>query len=236
MTTLSQPALYDLIEAAYVLFAPYTLGATLSVCKACCVSDAQEQALLRTPLREVSWQVLSDGFFVSAQAHCDQERWEMKHFLPRVLELTTRFEFPVHSVEITFSRLELDQPAHWPAAERQLLAAFARTYFEACLARYPLPDGHQLTDIFLMFGRAHFELTPLLHSWAMANSSTSLAHLADLLLYELDDTPPKAVKLRNPFSTPHVDQQLRAWLSDPDVRATLRAQMEQVLVYQQLLD
>jgi hypothetical protein len=236
MTTLRQPALDDLIEAAYVLFAPYTLGATLRVCKGCCVSDAQEQALLRTPLRAVSRQVLNEGFFVSAQAHSDQERWEMKHFLPRVLELATQFEFPVHSVEITFSRLELDQPAHWPMAERQLLAAFARTYFEACLALYPLPDGNQLTDIFIMFGQAHFELTPLLQSWATANSSSSLAHLADLLLYELEDTPPKAVKLRNPFATPHVDQQLRAWLSAPDVRATLGAQMEQVLLYQPLPD
>lgn len=44
MTYLNQPALHDLIEAAYVLFAPYTLGATLSVCKVCCVNDAQEQA------------------------------------------------------------------------------------------------------------------------------------------------------------------------------------------------
>ncbi|MFD1875644.1 hypothetical protein [Hymenobacter bucti] len=236
MTTLRQPALHDLIEAAYVLFAPYTLGATFCVCKACCVSDAQEQALLRTPLRHVSWQVLSDGLFVLAQDHSDQERWEMKHFLPRVLELATQFEFPVHSVEITFSRLDLDQPAHWPAAERQLLATFARTYFEACLTLNPLPEGNQLTDILLMFGLAHFELTPLLHSWATANSPTSLAHLADLLLDELDDTPPKALKLRNPFSTPHVDQQLRAWLSDQDVRATLVAQVEQALLHQQVPD
>lgn len=236
MTHLSQPALHDLIEAAYVLFAPYTLGTTLCVCKACCVSDAQEQALLRTPLREVSRQVLSDGFFASARDYSDQERWEMKHFLPRVLELATQFEFPVHSVEITFTRLDLDQPPHWPAAERQLLVAFARTYFEACLTIYPLPDGHQLPDIFLMFGLAPVELPPLLHSWATANSLSSLAHLADLLLDELDDTPPKARRLRNAFSTPHVDQQLQAWLSDRGVRATLVAQVAQALVYQQLPD
>lgn len=236
MTYLNQPALHDLIEAAYVLFAPYTLGATLSVCKACCVSDAQEQALLRTPLREVSGQVLSDGFFVSARDNSDQERWEMKHFLPRVLELATQFEFAVHSVEITLLRLDLDQPAHWPAAERQLLAAFARTYFEACLALYPLPEGHQLCDILLLFGLAQFDLTPLLHSWATANTPTSLAHLADLLLDELDNTPPKALKLRNPFSTPWVDQQLRTWLRDPAVRATLVANVEQALLDQPLPD
>jgi hypothetical protein len=236
MMTRSQPVLHDLIEAAYSLFAPYALGTTLSVCKACCVSDAHEQALLRAPLREASQQVLSDGFFVSARDNSDQERWEMKHFLPRVLELATQFEFPVHSVEITLIRLDLNQPAHWPAAERQLLAAFARTYFEACLTIYPLPEGHQLSDILIMFGLAHFDLTPLLHSWATANTPTSLAHLADLLLDELDNTPPKVLKLSNPFSTSFVDQQLRAWLSDPAVRATLLGQVEQTLLNQPLPD
>lgn len=236
MTTFRQPALHELIEAAYVLFAPYTLGTTLSVCKACCVSDAQEQALLRTPLHEASPQVLSDGFFGSARDNSDQERWEMKHFLPRVLELATQFEFAVHSVEITLLRLDLDQPTHWPAAERQLLATFACTYFEACLALYPLPEGHQLCDILLMFGLAQFDLTPLLHSWATANTLTSLAHLADLLLDELDNTPPKALKLGNPFSTPSVEQQLQAWLGDPNVRATLVGQVEQALLEQPLPD
>jgi hypothetical protein len=236
MAILNQPTLPQLLAAAYVLFAPYTIGSTLRVCKVCCVSDAEERELVTTPLRAVSRQLLDDAYYASARDYSDQERGEMKHFLPRVLELVTQFEFPVHSVELTFVRLDLDQPAHWPAAERELLATFARTYFEACLAIYPLPQGNRLPDIVVMFGLAYFELTPLLHNWVTANSSTSLAHLADLLLDELDYAPATALKLRNPFATPHVDQQLRAWLSDADVRATLVAQLEQVLLYQPLPD
>ena len=40
MPILTQATLPELIEAANVLFAPYTIGSTLCVCKVCCVSEA----------------------------------------------------------------------------------------------------------------------------------------------------------------------------------------------------
>jgi hypothetical protein len=160
----------------------------------------------------------------------------MKHFLPCVLELVTQFEFPCHSLEITFTRLDLDQPAHWPPHERQLLAAFASAYFAACLVRYPLPAGDKLADILLMFGLAHFDLTPLLRAWATSNTLLSLAHLADLLVDELCYTPPKQIELANPFTMPYVDQQLAAWLNNPGVRTRLTAQVAHALCHQALPD
>lgn len=128
----------------------------------------------------------------------------MKHFLPRVLELVTQFEFPCHSLEITFTRLDLNQPDHWRPDERQLLAAFASAYFEVCLARYPLPAGDKLADILLMFGLAHFEVAPLLHAWETSRTVASLAHLTDLLVEGLSCSPPKPLQLSNPFTMPYV--------------------------------
>ena len=86
--------LHRIIEAAYELFALYTLGTSLDVCKVCCVTDKDEQLLLTTPLRETSRDMLSNGYFCSAHGHARQENWEMKHFLPRVLELVSEFEIP----------------------------------------------------------------------------------------------------------------------------------------------
>ena len=160
----------------------------------------------------------------------------MKHFLPRVLELVTQFEFPCHSLEITFTRLDLDQPAHWLLSERHLLAAFTSAYFEACLALYPLPTGDKLADILLMFGLAHFDLTPLLRAWETRNTLPSLAHLTDLLVDELRYTPPKPLHLSNAFTMPYVDQQLAVWLINPAVRASLTAQVAQALCQQALPD
>lgn len=232
----SASTLPELVEAAYQLFAPYTIGSTLSVCKACCVSEAEEQALVSTPLRRISRQLLDDAYYASARNYSDQERWEMKHFLPRVLELVTQFEFPCHSLELTFVRLDLNQPDHWHPGERQLLAAFASAYFQACLARYPLPAGDKLADILLMFGLAHFEVTPLLRAWATSRTVASLAHLTDLLVDGLSYSPLKPLQLSNPFTEPYVDQQLAAWLRDPAVQASLQEQVAYALCHQALPD
>ena len=236
MHVLTPATLPALVEAAYSLFAPYPIGSTLSVCKACCVSEAEERELVNTPLRAVSRQLLDDAYYASARNYSDQERGEMKHFLPRVLELVTQFEFPCHSLEITFARLDLDQPAYWLPGERQLLAAFASAYFQACLARYPLPTGDSLAAILPMFGRAHFDLSPLLHAWETSNTVTSLAHLTDLLVDELSYTPPKPLQLANPFTLPHVDQQLAAWLRNPAIRASLTEQVAHAFCHQPLPD
>jgi hypothetical protein len=228
--------LRSIIEAAYELFAPYTLGTSLAVCKVCCVTDKDEQLLLTTPLRETSRDMLNNGYFCSAHGNSKQENWEMKHFLPRVLELVSEFEIPCHSTEITFLRLDLDYPDYWEPAERELLDAYALTFFENCLRRYPLPDGNTLTDLVVMFGLAHFNLSPLLQAWVSAGTETSVVHFVDLLAYELRIMSNGDVKLDNAFSDASVNSQVAFWLSDPAVRATWTERLEAALLNEQLPD
>jgi hypothetical protein len=230
------PKLHCIIEEAYDLFAPYTLGTSLDVCKVCCVSDKDEQTLLTTPLREISRDMLNNGYFCSAHGQSRQENWEMKHFLPRVLELISGFEFPCHSTEITFRRLDLDYPDYWKQAERELLDAYALAFFEHCLRRYPLPDGNALTDLVVMFGLAHFNLMPLLYAWASAGTEASMMHFVDFLAYELRIMSSGNVSLDNSFSDNLIDSQLAFWLSNPTVRATWARQLENALLHGQLLD
>lgn len=101
-----------IIEDAYEVFAPYVVGATLDVCKACCVTDAEEQALLPVLLRDVPNRLLNSGYPASAFGHSDQERWELKHFLPRLLGLISQYNFPRFTPEIMLSRLDLRELAH----------------------------------------------------------------------------------------------------------------------------
>ena len=112
--------LNEIVEKSYKLFESYTIGQTLDVCKRCCVSDADEALLVNTPLREVSSLVLRSGYFESARAYTDRELWEMKHFLPKVLELVSEFDFPCASTEEVFMRLELHKPERWTSEELQL--------------------------------------------------------------------------------------------------------------------
>lgn len=221
------PVLQQIIGKAYALFAPYTMGANLDVCKACCVSDAEERALLRTPLRTVSAAVLDAGYFSSARSGSEREHWELKHFLPRLLELVTQFDFPVHSTEITFSRLQLHHPAKWPAPERALLQHFAETFFTQCLGQYPLPDGTSLTEMLIMFGQGHFDLARLLTAWAAARTPSSALHTKDFLLREIHFGRLGGHELQNPFSEPHINAAVAAWLNEPSVPQQLAQQLAQ---------
>ena len=222
--------LTEIISEAYALFAPYTIGKTLSVCKACCITDAEEAELVSTPLRQVSRTLLQNAYYESARNYSERELWEMKHFLPRVLELVSGFEFPCHSLEITFTRLDLNQPDKWPAAERQLLRNFATTYVANCLARYPLPEGVALTEILIMFGIAHFELPGLLAQWSGASSDASLLHFKEFMLHDASYSKTGAFTLTNPFTTTEVSAAFAAWLRDEQVKQAFLTRIESRLL------
>lgn len=157
----------------------------------------------------------------------------MKHFLPRVLELVSQFEFPCHSDEITFRRLDLNLPLYWPPAERELLAKFALVYVGQCLQHYPLPGTH-FTDLLVMFGIAHFELAPLLSFWAATDTLAGLVYFVDLLVDDTRVLSNGIIKFTNPFSEPPANQQLTVWLTDPAVQARWQHRLEQAIMHEQL--
>ena len=230
------PALPEIIKAAYELFAPYTVGSTLEVCKVCCVSDAEEQEVLRTPLRTVSAAVLNAGYYYSARSGSEREHWEMKHFLPRLLELVTQFDFPMHSTEITLSRLELHRTTQWPVPEITLLQTFAEAFFAQCLGQYPLPGGTSLTEMLIMFGLGHFDLTRLLAAWAAARSQSSALHTAEFLLQEVHFDRVGHHRLQNAFSEPHINAAVAAWLNEATVPQQLALQLEHHVLNNAALD
>lgn len=223
-------ALQAIIRDAYALFAPYTIGRTLDVCKLCCVTDAEEKELVETPLPVISADLFAQAYYASAHGHSESELWQMKHFLPRVLKLVGEYEFPTYSVELTFQRLDLNQPAWWTAPERELLAAFALAYFRQSLARYPLPMGESLDVLLVMFGSAHFDLEPLLQAWASQPGLTALLHLKDLVLRELHLNALSGPSLANAFATPLVSATVGDWLRCEPTRAFFTNAIEHILL------
>jgi hypothetical protein len=225
-----------IIEDAYTLFASYAVGSSLAVCKVCCVTDADEQELLRTPLRQVSAAVLEAGYFTSARAGTAQERHELKHFLPRLLELVTAFEFPVHSDELAFRCLDLGCTSEWPLPERILLQEFALAFFEQCLNQYPLRTGVSLVELLIMFDLGQFELSALLAAWAAASSQSSALHLKDLLLHEIRFKHTSQLALENPFAEKRLAAEMENWLRQPEIQQQLLKQLEHYIMQDSTLD
>lgn len=221
----------EIVEKSYKLFESYTIGQTLDVCKRCCISDADEARLVNTPLREVSSSVLRSGYFESARAYTDRELWEMKHFLPRVLELVSNFDFPCTSVEEVFIRLELHKPERWTSEELQLLQNFSVEFFKKCLSYYPyLPDGDDISTYLTMFGVAHFSLKPILNAWINSESIESTLQFKDFIINDIKYHSPNNFEIKNAFAEESTNTTLSNWLNDAAVKSKFSIKIERILV------
>ncbi|MCA0363946.1 MAG: hypothetical protein LCH67_07865 [Bacteroidetes bacterium] len=229
--------LEELIHQAYKIFEKYTIGTTLDVCKRCCVSDSDEAALVNTPLREITAQQLRSGYFESARSYSERELWEMKHFLPRVLELMTHFEVPDAATETVFHRLELHKQDQWPAEEMQLLTYFSKLFFEKCLSYYPYsPDGEGISTYLVMFSSAHFDLKPILATWENTASFESVLHYKDLVMNDCEYGEQNGIILKNAFNKPETNIDIEKWLNDKPSKARFSEKINQILTQTNSLD
>ena len=229
--------LEELIEHSYTLFEKYTIGKTLDVCKRCCVSDSDEAALVNTPLRQITAQQLRSGYFESARSHSDQELWEMKHFLPRVLELMANFEVPSVGPETVFYRLNLEKQDKWPSEELQLLTDYSVLFFEKCLGYCPYsPDDCDISTYLLMFSSAHFDLKPILKSWENVDTPESLLHFNEFVLTGTEFDSENKLILKNTYSDAENDTAIIDWLNDNDVKDGFSEKIIRILEENNSLD
>ena len=84
--TLISEKMKKLIKEAYELFM-YDLNGKLSVCTPCCVCEKNVTKLIKTPVNELSEYLIRE--YLDA-VNYDETGFEIKHFLPRILEMTVK--------------------------------------------------------------------------------------------------------------------------------------------------
>ncbi|MBK7885547.1 MAG: hypothetical protein IPJ81_18425 [Chitinophagaceae bacterium] len=152
----------------------------------------------------------------------------MKYFLPRILELVADNDFPCHSPEATFTRLDLDILERWHKEEIEILANFSTVYFEKCLNIYPLPN-ERIDTIILMFGIAHFDLNTILNSWLQNSSTNCILHVTDLIINSLSYKNTEPYKLVNSFSTDETDKIVLNWINEKIVKNIFSESIEKIM-------
>lgn len=166
--------LQEAVAALYEVFAGNPLRDWTDPCPHCHTAD-DEQLLHRAPLRELTAEDLQRYATDSLMLWGDLG--DLKHFLPRILEVvaTEGFDFP--DVEIVYGHLAYGSFATWPAHERTAVRDLAMAHWRMALA-----EGVHL---------AHFEpvlagimlieddLTPYLRYWECSDDPITLANLAE---------------------------------------------------------
>jgi hypothetical protein len=169
------PELSAVVEEAYALFAPYTIGSTLCVCHCnVCMTHATMRALTSTPLREIPSALLAE-YTNSAHGWDDgQIAREMRHFLPRYFDLLARNDPPDSmGVDICLRRLGAARwRTTWPHAEADLVDRFFDAMVRGAMARLdvmpwqraPEPKA-DMTDLLTLVITAGGDLGRVLEVW-----------------------------------------------------------------------
>ena len=169
------PALQAVIEQAYALFAPYTIGSALYVCHCnVCMTHETMRRLVSTPLREIQSSLLAEYTNSAHDWNDGQVAREMRYFLPRYMELIARNDPPdTIGMEICLRRLAPAQwRAKWPAAEADLTARFFDALVEGAMQRLDvipwegMPEPKAcMEDIMTLIVRAGADLSRALAVW-----------------------------------------------------------------------
>jgi len=75
-----------MIKKAYEIFA-HDLNGKLTVCTPCCVSEENVEKLIKTPVKELSRELMQE--YLNA-VNYDETGLEIKHFLPKIIEFIVR--------------------------------------------------------------------------------------------------------------------------------------------------
>lgn len=225
--------LQAIVTKAYQLLSGYQAIEPLDICTHCCLEPAEAQRLARLPVSEIPKDLLR--LYTNGAQSGSTPPPEIKHFLPRYLELIAQFDAPSHSLEIVLKRLCALSPNDWQPAERQLLADFADAFWAQCLAIHPLPAGERIDAILIMFHLGGFELQPLLVQWLQFGTDAALLHYRDLALLGFQHHSSNPA-LQNSFADALVSQQLYGWAFGPSARAHFSTAIEGAIVENRLCE
>lgn len=214
----------SIIQEAYQLFQPYKAVVPLDICTDCCMASNDANLLANLPVKEIPKNLLMEYNDGAATAKTPID--ELKHFLPKYLELIWNFDFPSHSTEIALKRLAPFNLTEWTATELNFLERFALVFFNRCLSIYPLPE-EDIDSILIMFWRGQFQLTELLNSWQAETSLSSTLHFVDLYLEGFKRNP---LKMSNSFGDETLAKELRTWLDDDKTQKIMKDKIEQIIM------
>jgi hypothetical protein len=225
-------AMEEIIKEAYSLFENYKAQSPLDICTDCCMDKKDEGLLANLPIKEIPKSLLMEYNDGATTAKTPIN--ELKHFLPRYIELIGNFDFPSHSTEISLKRLEPFDREEWTSSELEFLEKFALTFFKNCISIHPLPENETIDSILIMFWRGQFKLTELLNSWKMDNSVFSTLHFKDLYFEGFKQKNP--MKMSNAFGEIEVSKILRDWVDKREVQIKFKENIEKIIMDEIELD
>lgn len=186
----------DAIDNLYATFAHCRIGDDFTGCD-CCVGPEHSAKLAAPPLRELTYKDL-ERYSRKAISTWGNVR-HLKHFLPRLLELSIEHRDDFLDLAVVFGKLKYAQFDSWPRRERDAVNWFFDEYWQ-----YQLDDTiagafeDSIDTVLCALANALSSVQRFLDAWIATRTDNAKRHLAAFILNN-DDTLLKKGRLSSAF-------------------------------------
>lgn len=163
--------LVELIDEAYTLFSPYEIGNVMAVCsgQGCCLQPCDAELLKSLSVQKIEPRLIYEFLEASETENITLLVQQVKHLLPRILELIIQGERIRISQEYILDKCRCSS-ALWLKQEIDFMQRFASAYFASKCAddvikAAAIKGDNVLEDTIVMFHFAGLDIQPLLNQW-----------------------------------------------------------------------
>ena len=211
-----------LIKEAYELFI-YDLNGKLSVCTPCCVSEENVTKLIKTPVKELSEYLIRE--YLDA-VNYDETGFEIKHFLPRILEMTVKRAEIRLDTSLILDKCHFERDI-WNEKELDFMYRFSKEFIIDILKMKPKKMRVENVSIYItMFNISGLKTEHLfdIDIWKEESRKiTALKHFEEMMYYYTDSYTYYSYS----FSTnPEFNNQINSWISSKELAEICSPVME----------
>ena len=202
-----------MIEEAYEIFA-YNLNGKLTVCTPCCVSEENVEKLIKTPVKELSRELMQE--YLNA-VNYDETGLEIKHFLPKIIE------FIVKHAEIRLDTSLILDKCHfereiWNGTELDFMYRFSKEFMMEILKTNPKTARMENFSVYMtMFNLGGLKTEHLfdIEMWKKASEGiNALWHFEEMMYSYTKDYTYYSYAFS---SNPEFNEQMNLWMNSREI-------------------
>lgn len=205
-----------LITEAYALFADYDMGEGIAVCSGhgCCLPPYTAKLLRNTPVKQLERQLVCDFLDASEAENTPLLVQQMKHLLPRILELMMQGEYL--GMEFVLSKCKCNSGL-WLEPEIDFLQRFASAYFASKCTDNDIEADAVLEDTVLMFHLAGLDVWPLLKQWqAVIDQAGPFNNFVFMLMCNFETG-----RFESAYEEEGLNRKMTDWISEDSFKSSM---------------
>ena len=202
-----------MIEEAYEIFA-HDLNGKLTVCTPCCVSEENVEKLIKTPVKELSRELMQE--YLNA-VNYDETGLEIKHFLPKIIEFIVKHAEIRLDTSLILDKCNFEREI-WNGTELDFMYRFSKEFMMEILKTNPKTARMENFSVYMtMFNLGGLKAEHLfdIEMWKKASEDiNALWHFEEMMYSYTKDYTYYSYAFS---SNPEFNEQMNLWMNSREI-------------------